>query len=353
MDLKEIFKGKSLLYIPIVSMQDRNTGEYKLDCDGNVNRFITTFTKNDTYSELTIVLPRKHKKYSNFFIENFASQSDKVSLVYMNNFGQHAKDQRVSEEICKSIININNTEYYDHIIFESQTLGKMLLERYPEKLIYWCPVCKTDNKTRDFLEGYDGINKLLFEKSKYVIVASVDQVRYIEDFLNISKDKVTLKNEFIDRSLDIFKTEYEDISEIYDLNHKYVFYIPYRISDKGYKVDKLIEQFKIMNDNGDDFIVYYSAPNSIGLQIDDVSLANRFHQVNTFRSTVYNFLDCPKVIVPYFEDIDFIHHALVDELKSPMSECQVVVLPNSDKEIINNKRFKMLNSIKEFSMLYI
>src|SRR5574344_47194 len=107
----KIFKNKNILYIPIISMQDRKTGLYNLSGDGNVNRFITTFSHNNSFNNLTIYLPKNHIVGSEKYLNQFKDKFKNINFVYSEFFGNHASEQRKNSLLVNNIIlSINNIE---------------------------------------------------------------------------------------------------------------------------------------------------------------------------------------------------------------------------------------------------
>ena len=161
-------QGKNILYVPIVSSINRQTNKYNLDSDGNVVRFITFFEHHNEYHHLTVILPSNNE--SHHIVDSWANDND-IDIVWSENFGKHAGEQRSDPEVVhfmelelRTLIEEQSSkDQFDIIIFESQYLGESIVSEYWfEKLekVFWCPVCKIDNEhTRNFLEGYDELNK--------------------------------------------------------------------------------------------------------------------------------------------------------------------------------------------------
>ena len=82
--INDLFNGKSIVYFPIVSMQNRETGNYKLDQDGNVNRFITFFSKCNTMKQLYITLP-SNKETCKYYTD-FTESKNNITTIYNSNF---------------------------------------------------------------------------------------------------------------------------------------------------------------------------------------------------------------------------------------------------------------------------
>ena len=319
-----ILNNRRVLYIPIISCINRQTSEYNLACDGNVNRFITTFSKCNSFKHLDIVLPSVHVKGSEYIVENF--KTDKITITYSDYFGIHAGEQRNNDTIVQNMYNSIDFSKYDCVIFESQKLGKMIIENNPEIMtIFYNPVSKT-NKTRIFLNGYEDINQYLIENSTYTIVCSPDQVEFYEAF----NDKLLYLDILIDRDLPYF--EYTKDDEILDLiKDKKVFYLPFRLTDEGYQFDLVIEVLSDELKSGSDFIVLYSDPNNSqvlnSISIDE-KLKSKFIKVSTNRDTFYTLIDAENVIVIYYEDLRFINHSAIHEMLHNNSKCMIRVKSN-------------------------
>lgn len=338
-------QDKNILYVPIISSINRETGLYNLDSDGNVVRFITFFTHHNTFRNITIILPKGVESHT--LINRFSNSSDKIHISCIDNktyFGEHAGDQRsdegITERMANYIMYLLGHGQTDTIIFESQGLGNELIYRYYDKLqpkvvdfIYWCPVCKIDeNHTRNFLEGYEDLNEYLFEKSDFSIVESPKQVeKYSKNYA------IYPYYQMIDRDIKIFdyspNVMLKNNIENNLLSSSTVFYLPYRLTDGGYKVDKVISYINKISDDlhkeRRSIVVFYTDPNNSGYMNKIKSKFNKdivLLQIDTSRNTHFTMLSCPDVIVPYFEDLDFINHALLWEMMDDKgSKCNFCV----------------------------
>lgn len=315
-----------ILHIPIVSCVNRETGTYKLDCDGNVNRIVTTFSWCNSFKSLDVMMPSNYD--SNNILTEFA-EDERITVHYVNAFGLHAGDQRSNPLVVKSMLAaLPNLDDFDFIIFESQYLGEALLDIVDnDKLIFYNPVSKTDTKTRNFLEGYDKINQTLVSKCFKTILCSNDQVKFFKS------NKVYLLDTLIDRNLKYFDYDI-DADLVATLNkvkqaNQTIYFLPFRMTDAGYRFEDVLNIIKSDTSN---CLVLYSDPNNSGLinSLDD-ELQNKFCQVSTSRNVYYTLLDHCKVTIPYLEDLDFINHAAIHEFLNDKSDCIVIV---SDK--LNN-----------------
>ena len=326
-ELSKAADGKRVLYIPIVSCIDRQTDEYNLDCDGNVNRTIATIDRLSGYKEIDIVLPfSKHET----IVKNWAEPKDKVNIIFMAGVhGRHAKDQRVNYKLMYS-----NIGQYDLYIIESQTLAKRLIEDGKD-VVFYCPVSKAKGKTRVFLEGYDEINEWLFNNAKYTVVCSPDQY---DDYSGNFKSKMLylpVLCDYVD-----YSTE-GDISRVDELSkNRTVVYLPYRLTDEGYRINDVINYVNKLSETTS-IIVAFSNPNNCDLKLnfkDDIEVVN----VGTSRSMYCAMLKSPKVMIPYFEDIEFVNHAAIWEILDDSNGCTFVYSPSVD---ITKYGFKQNNRI--------
>lgn len=338
---RKYISNRDILYVPIISSINRSTNKYQLDCDGNVARFVTFFGKNMTFRHLTIWLPSNNDgKFS--ILEGFIKRvgKEKVTLKFVDDFGKHAGEQRNTSQIIYKMYDHLKEEMSvrDVLFLESQGLIEHIL-RYDytyDKLVYWCPVHKISNeKTRDFLEGYS--NDLLFMKCDATIVCSPTQKEQVSSI--VGEDKVLYYPEMIDLDMGIFDGKYnaQNSVETFKLERDlrvyatpyngYIYYLPYRISDMGYKIDRVVDF--INNDDSKEVHVMYTDPNNSHLLDANIYRFNptvHLHHISSDRWIHLTMLKQPNVIVPYFEDLDFINHAMLWEmLNNHRSLCKVVV----------------------------
>lgn len=328
-------QGKNILYVPIVSSINRQTNKYNLDSDGNVVRFITFFEHHNEYHHLTVILPTNNE--SHHIVDSWANDND-IDIVWSENFGKHAGEQRSDPEVVhfmelelRTLIEEQSSkDQFDIIIFESQYLGESIVSEYWfEELekVFWCPVCKIDNEhTRNFLEGYDELNKKLFRESDWSIVESPTQLKKF----SLLNTKIYPYYKMVDRSLPYFgyvtELGWKDTMNIVSNMDASVYYLPYRLTDEGYKINDVISYINI--DYAKNILVYYTDPNNSGYM--DI-IKNKFNcnvhciKISGDRNSHFSMLSCSNVIVPYFEDLDFINHALLWEMMSNKSRCQFAI----------------------------
>lgn len=362
--LNDKIKGKNVLVIPIVSSIDRKTGNYNLEADGNINRIITTFSYCDSYNTLKFILPKKRRIVSNSIIDRFSNSINnngvlRFTIHYSDNFGIHAGEQRVNKNVYNALYDEikYDLDEYDYIFIESQGLAKKLINKgYANKMIFWNYTCEfVDDgvyytgieKSRSFLKGFDTINKYIMEHVNMTILSSPEQVYYYtcyfgQDFVKKYTMYIPV---FIDRDLPIF-SEYvknetlENVLKSYCEGNDatYYIYLPYRLTDEGYDIDRVIKFISYVNKirkkckNKSSLYILYGDPNNSGYMEkikpyidDDVKLK----QVPIDRDTYYTLLDSElNVMIPYFEDIEYINHASIQEFVSDKAKCQIILTPH-------------------------
>ncbi len=347
-NLNKIIDGAKVLCVPIVSSINRKTNKYKLDCDGNVNRIITTFSHANSFKKLTILLPSEYESMN--VLNKFKKQNkSKVTLVHTPYFGKHAGEQRSLPDCYLNTLNLIKDNYsdYDWIFVESQHLAKELVDsdEYSNKLIFYNNVCEIEvdgeTKTRSFMNGYNDLNKFLAKHCQYTITVSPETTEYWKNFIKTEypnnqdlSSKVLNIPYLIDRNLSYF--DYSIDKELVEYvngikNQGYgIIYLPYRLTDEGYKIDKVIEYIN-------NYAFYkkvclmYSDPNNSGYLDTIKSKLNdniKYVKVSTDRNIYYTLLDKCKVNVPYFEDIAFINHATFHEMFNEQANCNIIL----DKE---------------------
>lgn len=326
----EHMQDKNILYVPIVSSINRKTNEYNLDIDGNVARFITFFEHHHKFNKLTVILPKNNESHR--MIDSWVYDNN-INIIWSDNFGKHAGEQRNDPEVYQEMLTeikefINNSVNPIHtIIFESQGLGKELIDidcDIDAELVYWCPVCKIDeNHTRSFLEGYDESNKILFSSCDWCIVESSAQLKRF----SLPDTLIYPYYQMVDRDLIYFsyvsELGWKDTIKILHNINVPVYYLPYRLTDEGYKIDEVINFINM--DVAEYVIVYYTDPNNSGYMDKIKSKFNcNVHciKLSSDRNSHFTMLSCDNVIVPYLEDLDFVNHALLWEMMSSKSKCQ-------------------------------
>lgn len=341
MTFQELVYNKRVVYVPIYSMFDHSTKKINLTCDGNVNRWMTNFFKAN-YKSLEVYVPeRSICKNFDLFLEKLSKFPLGVKFYESKAIRKSAGFQRSGEFADEFLKDLKLTDSNDQllVIVEGQGLAKKLVSMsgFGGKIVFWCPVCQTNHKKRDFMKPEaKALNEMLFDKTDFTILAAQDQYSYLKE-LKIGDEKIIMAREFIDRELSIF-SEYTTDEEILstmsgDLT---TVYLPFRLSDEGYRIWDIFEvlernpEVRIYSPNvngaDDEELLELCKKNGLEESITKRVL-NRLNPISSERDSYYTAIDCCKnIVIPYFEDIDFIMHAAVDELlrgkKKPV--CRVV-----------------------------
>jgi len=360
-ELSRLLRDLNVAYIPIYSMFDHQTKLVDLECDGNVNRWMTNFYESgQVWKKMIVFGPCRDlaKSDENFKIFKNKLDNNFRNLEYVESsaFGGGAKKQR-SSEFPKELVSEFKDKILsnDVVIVESQEMFGALLTaktngHWNGKLIYWCPVCATNKKTRTFLESSRIADQTCFKTADHIIVATNEQAEYVKE-CGVSDSKISVLKRFIDRTLPMFK-EYIVDDEALDIVEKELnagktcLYLPFRLSDEGYRIWDILDSvfMKLMNNevviftpnlNGasEDELVKLCKDNGSWLgekRIRDAIL--KFKPISSSRDTYYTLIDyCPDLIIPYFEDWKFVMHAAVDELLLGDKKPNCIVLQTKDE----------------------
>lgn len=336
--LNKVLEGKSILYIPIYSCFDYQTGNLNFKADGNINRFLSTFYHCNKYKKLDILVPPSGN-VKEWFENICKTYLQNCNLISCPLIVKSAKVERSIEFSYKILdfFKTNNIDInsYNYIICEAQHVFlrlynmvsyNLFLRSYDigiqDKLIYWCPVCATDNKSRDFLEPYKEIDKFIFSVAKNVIVASNDQVKYYNNY-HFGGNLIQIES-LIDRQLPFFKY-YIDWNIVHFINGFHIknnIFLPFRLTDMGYQTQKIVDYLYNDYNSNHTFKVFYTNPNNCDIyqfanndSYKKLFLDKYFIEVPKDRDIFYSIIDYCNVIIPYFEDTEFICHAAIDEFK--------------------------------------
>lgn len=318
-------KNKRILYIPIVSMRSYSNDLYDLTCDGNVNRFISFFLKDDLeYEHVDIVLPSGVTKQSLELLSEFEKcRPGKITCHYFDKYPiggasvirSYKGSKQLFDLIDESIIEKD----YDVVIYEPNHLG-VLIEGIkniivPFESVYWCPVSVTTESCPSFLLEYESIDKTLAKAADYLMVASINQFRF---FKKVTKN--VIREVLINPGLKLF--DFKVNESILDLMDSYIqdgyklVYFPFRLTDKGYMLDWVLEMIKKLSQEGSKICFVYSDPNNSDLLSMEENTENLvFLKIPTSRDVYYTMLSQVDCLVPYLENIDDIMHASLEELR--------------------------------------
>ena len=335
--LNKLIQNKKILYIPIYSCFNYDTGKLNFKADGNINRFLSTFSHCNSFKYLNILYPPEGNNID-WFENSCKMISDKITLLPCEYIVKSAKIERSLEFADKVYNELKCLYRYDYIIVESQHLFLKFYNHEYKNLIYWCPVCATNNKTRDFLEPFKELDRYIFSIANNIIVASDDQVEYVNSInegKGICRTLIQI-NQLIDRKLPCFNyIKQKDIKELFDsFKNYYKIFLPFRLTDKGYQMQEIFDYLYKIYNKSKAFKVFYTNPNNCDIyqfakndSYKKLFIDTNFIQVDKDRDTYYTIIDDCQVIIPYFEDTEFICHAAIDEFNC--SNC--IVCKNLDE----------------------
>lgn len=343
---KDLIRDKNIYHVPIVSMSDHVDRVFDLSCDGNINRLVTYYDRlNYPYKSAKILLPAnsKNKEFvqANLVdvnanqVRNFIEYDVdyRCEVKYLDKFPNNARDQRLKKDLVEYIESDIDYKNSDIAIFESQALCLYFLKNRQKdinsEIWYWCPVSSTETNTRSFLKDYDPYDAEVFDEADGIIVASKQQKDYIQKYW--PHRKVILLPILMNRDLEAFDyNSNEDIKEYLDRASRPIIYMPYRLSDEGYKSSMIFESLLSLMESGKEFEVWITDPNKSGIYEDFVNRVPEQYKelikhISSDRSTYYTILDYGKtVIIPYLEDLDFINHCAIFEFMSDESIVKVI-----------------------------
>ena len=92
--LNKLLKNKKVLYIPIYSCFDYNTKLLNFKADGNINRFLTTFSNVNSYKSLDILAPDKGNDVT-WFYSAFYTVTHDSKIINSEYIVESAKVQRI------------------------------------------------------------------------------------------------------------------------------------------------------------------------------------------------------------------------------------------------------------------
>lgn len=306
-----------VFYFPIVSMRSHKTGKFDLSKDGNINRALSFFNKTNV-KFLTIKLAIAESDldvdgYSVFLkwiraLER--SRGAEIQILFEEfSLFENAYDQRFS--IGPWDVRLLNEGEDNVIIYERESIGsylranhKLIMDR---QTIFWSPVSATkDNigcSIPSFLADFEGIDRKLAKSADLVIVSTKKQKDYFDEL----NKNIVVFNDFIDFSIVgdplVIKDLQRKINE--ESLTKTIIYFPFRLSDKGYKFQEVLDVCE-----GKNVKIVVTDPNDT-LKDFDTSKVN-IEKVSSNRDVYYTYLQS-NVVVPYLEDLSKIWHASANE----------------------------------------
>lgn len=317
--LEEFLEGKKILYIPIYSMREYDTGLYNLACDGNVNRFLSKFSQlKSAHIDITIPMNiTKNRKWLEEKLNNLSIEYQLYETVY---YGENAGATRRNKNWIGYVESMSHL--YDVVLFEPNVIG--LANLHCEGL-YWMPVSDTITGPVPFVTEFRELDIENSEKYK-TFVASTNQQKLFE-------------RSYLDNN--IFNPElFIDIVEPVPLPRSTLFiFNPFRQSDKGYKIKEIYEHLVDLKRK---YIVFYTAPNNF-----EIDLPINKIRVTSDRQNYYNIL-ASKPVVIYLEDPDEILHASIFEFL--YFNCRLIYTKNTLFQHKENIGETSLNTLTDVLM---
>lgn len=337
---KEILKDKSILYIPIVSMRSHESNIYDLTKDGNIMR-ILTFISNyiNVFSNIELILPSNITNDSKQLLTYVLNINKKLKIHYCDNYPINAYENRTdyNNKICSYVLNnfLDRLKSdFDVIIYESPQFiisFNSYLKRKKVKKIFWSPVSpyvfKKGNisilKLPEFYSNeLSNLDITASKLSDIVIVSSKEQKNYYEGILNTNKKSkkysIWIINNFfnprfyIKGNINLPCIDDFIACENYKIKNQYFW--PYRLSDKGYKLEQTLSILNNYLLEGK-IRFLYTDPNESRLIEEKYS--KLFTNINfvkvsdSSRSSIYRLIQTSNII---YNDL-YIHHSIIEEIK--------------------------------------
>ena len=297
MMLAEKIRDKRVLFVPIYSMRNYQTGQYELEHDGNYNRVLSllakhTFTKADVLIPANAVLPKK---------------PNDVDFIVSASYGKNAKATRDTENLFDDVIALFEHNKYDIIVVEPNALTLQLIAHFRnitmlDKLVYWCVASATECGTPWFVQEYASTDKQI-ASTVVTACASQSQVEYLQG-------KSYLEESFYN-------------PEVFDYQ---TIFFPFRLTDQNYHANEFAEIVKqLQNTPGlKPFKVLYTDVNSSGL-FDNF---DNFVRVSSDHDTYLQVLK-GRPIIPYLENDNMLEHVSIHEFL--YYNCKVIMLNQKHK----------------------
>ena len=332
--LKDIIQDKVVSHIPIYSMFDHSTKMINLNCDGNINRWLTRFYKSRNWKHLDVYGPKQAISLNYDQLKDKLTYFENFSYVEVDAIKTNAGHQRSRAFVEEFFNEVDMKKFLksDVIICEGQEIILRLLQLKKElnmdfKLIYWCPLCNTNYKQKEFLVKDKPVNELIFREVDYTIIVGKDQIQYLRE-CGIPSEKVIFDPEMMDRNLPFF--QYQKQEQVVNAlkEHEKVVYLPFRLSDEGYQFWNIVDVLKDLdlnrvaiycpnvNSASTDELVKMCKSHLSSLSEDSIiGVIQKMRPISSQRDVFYSVLDyCDNVVIPYFEDTDFVPHVAVDEM---------------------------------------
>lgn len=310
--IEDEFNNNKVLYIPMYSMREYNSGKYNLAADGNVNRFLSKLSMC-VGVDLYITAPIKDNCINYDFLVNALDKLyEKKNLkayriVQSNCYGENALATR-SNDKWKVSITFWEGEGFDRIIFEPNVIGNFIPESYVDKTIYWLPVSQVKDVDIKFVAQFKNQDDENIKRYTTYVCSRGQQDLWPSTILD---NKIFNPEFFIDT---------DGIQGI-QLSDAIIFN-PFRQSDLGYKIKEIYEAIKMQEAvNLCKYIVLYTAPNNFELKTSVNKL-----KIESDRETYYSILKSRPIVI-YLENPDEVLHVGLFEFIH--FNCKLIYVKNS------------------------
>ena len=322
MKLQKIIYKKRVLFVPVYSMRSHKTNLYNLQNDGNFARVMYKIKKSKCSA--TVLIPyRNSLTKSSEAILDYYSKNYNITFIESEFYGTSAYETRSNTNLLDyELCNKTFLSTFDYFIIEPNFLPKTLnnwLDINTNKIIYWCPVSYIpENNTADFLEPFFNIDR--------------ENSRLFKTFVCSKLQKDCLGGQtFVD-------------SDVFD-NNQYepkIIFLPFRLSDQGYKIKNICEALQSLLIKGFDFIIYYTDPNDT---FDDIfknfpKLIDVSIKIPSEKSVYYTILKS-QPIIPILEDLNSILHQNIFEFNK--YKCNTILFNGFDKKFYTSKSVRLNN----------
>jgi hypothetical protein len=297
--LEKVMDGKKVLLIPMVSMREYGSNIYNLACDGNLNAVIKKIRSMKS-GEVTLTIPKKNKN-KEFLYEKFKESKVKVELVETNNYGVNALETRKNKKWLNFVKQMLSKKKYDLIVFTPNIIGT--LDFKDVDVIYWAIVSDTIKTKLSFLNGFGQLDKTFHNKYK-MVVSTLNQKKFFP--------KSIIDNNIFDFSSIKLKPSKNKF--------KNIIFVPFRQSDKYYKVEdiyRILEKTKKYKN----YTILYTAPNNF---VVDTTIPNI--RVSNDRESFYSILKYSPEIFYMCDPDDVIHTSIFEFI---YFNCKIHYLKNS------------------------
>lgn len=306
------FNFNHVLYIPMYSMREYNSGKYNLAADGNVNRFLSKLSMCQGVNLFLAVPPSENCINYDFLLKALDKLYDNKNLrayklINTPCYAENALATRNNEK-WKTFMLFWENEPFNKVIFEPNIIGRFIPAIMNQKIIYWLPVSQVKGADIKFVMQFKQQDEENIKRFKTYVCSRGQQELWPSTIL----DNNIFNPQFF---IDIDKLQEIKLSDAIIFN-------PFRQSDPGYKIKEIYEAIKIAEAEGKSkYIVLYTAPNNF-----EVPTTINKLKVESNREVYYSILKSRPVVI-YLENPDEILHVGLFEFIH--FNCRIIYVKNS------------------------